>query len=143
MSIMDNELVVTNLLDLRHRILELGIDVVGAKAKGVPVHTNGHLGVDVLRVEAGDSFPIHTHEGDHLLLCLEGKGTISIAGKTYHVVEGDIYMVAGMTPHAVGAASDSYHVLAAIGAPHKAIDSPNRMTATDWDGNIVESAIYL
>lgn len=143
MSIMENELIVTNLLELRYKILELGVDVVGAKAKGVPVHTNGHLGVDVLRVEAGDSFPIHTHAGDHLLLCLEGKGTISIGRKTYHVVEGDIYMVAGMIPHAVGAASDSHHVLAAIGAPHRPIDSPNRMTATDWDGNIVESAIYI
>ena len=135
-------LVILNVLDLQDRIAELGRDVVGANAKGLPLHTNGNLGVDLLRVEAGERFPIHVHPGDHLLYCVSGKGSISIAGETFEVRPGDIYMIPGDIPHAVGATEDSFHVLAAIGSPHKPVDSPDRMTWTDWDGSPVKSAIY-
>lgn len=131
---------IMNLQDVREYLANgLGVDVHGAPARGFAVHSNGHLGCDVLAVKAGDQFPIHTHPGDHLLQCLSGIGTITVAGVTYRVKPGDIYMVEGLVPHAVGAETD--HVLLAIGSPHKAIDSPERMTFVDWDGQRVDTPL--
>ncbi len=45
-------------------------------------------------------------------------------------------MVNGHIPHAVGALTD--HILVAIGAPHKPVDSPERMVFVDWEGNPTE-----
>lgn len=136
-------LIVTNIYELQDRVVELGVEMWGAPAMGLPLHTNGNLGVDLVHVEPGQAFPIHTHPGDHLLLCIKGSGTISIGRETYAVKPGDLYMVPGLIPHAVGAGEDDVHVLAAIGSPHRPVDSPGRMTPTDWDGNVVLSAIYL
>ncbi len=118
-----------------------GVDVHGAPARGLALHSNGHLGADLLHVKAGDQFPIHTHPGDHLLYCLAGEGTMSVAGVTYRIRPGDLYMVDGAVPHAVGAITD--HVIMAIGAPHKHVASPERMTFVDWDGQIVEAPINV
>jgi quercetin dioxygenase-like cupin family protein len=117
----------------------LGVPVHGAPATGMGLHTNGHLGADLLHVKAGDQFPVHTHPGDHLLYCLSGRGTITVDQVTYDIVPGDLYMVDGLIPHAVGAVTD--HVILAIGAPHKAVDSPERMRFVDWDGQPVDVPI--
>jgi quercetin dioxygenase-like cupin family protein len=116
-----------------------GVDVHGAPARGFGMHTNGHLGADLLHVKAGDQFPVHTHPGDHLLLCLAGRGTITVDQVTYDIIPGDLYMVNGLIPHAVGAITN--HVILAIGAPHKAVDSPERMAFVDWAGHAVEVPI--
>jgi quercetin dioxygenase-like cupin family protein len=133
---------IKNLGELAAAVAQIGVPVHGAPALGLPLHTNGHLGADLLHVKAGDRFPVHTHPGDHLLLCLAGKGTISVGKITYNVVPGDIYMVDGLVPHAVGAAPDAEHVLVAIGAPHKPVDSPERMQWTDWDGLKVDKPLF-
>ena len=132
---------IKNLGQLATIVSKAGVPVHGAPAVGLPLHTNGHLGADLLRVKAGDQFPVHTHPGDHLLLCLAGEGTISIGEVTYTVVPGDIYMVPGMVPHAVGSGSID-HILVAIGAPHKPVDSPERMAWTDWDGRAVDVPLF-
>jgi quercetin dioxygenase-like cupin family protein len=132
---------IKNLDELARVVAESGVPVHGAPAVGLSLHTNGHLGADMLHVKAGDRFPVHTHPGDHLLLCLQGKGTISVGEVTYHVRPGDIYMVDGLVPHAVGA-GDEDHVLMAIGAPHKPVDSPERMQFTDWSGTKVDSPLF-
>jgi quercetin dioxygenase-like cupin family protein len=124
------------IINLSDAILALeldGVPVHGAPATGLPLHSNGHLGADILHVPAGKQFPVHTHPGDHLLYCLRGTGTISVDGQTYPIRPGDLYMVDGLVPHAVGAGPEE-HVLVAIGAPHKPVDSPERMAFTDWDG---------
>lgn len=113
-----------------------GLPVHGAPATGIPLHTNGHLGADLLHVKAGDQFPVHTHPGDHLLYCVSGEGTMTVGQVTYPIHPGDLYMVDGMVPHAVGAVTD--HVIMAIGSPHKPVDSPERMTWVDWEGNPVD-----
>lgn len=130
---------IVNLWDEKDKLPGLGVDVHGAPAKGRPLHTNGHLGADMLWVKGGDQFPVHTHPGDHLLYCLLGEGTITVDRKTYRIFPGDIYMVEGMVPHAVGAVTD--HVLVAIGAPHKAVDSPERMSMVDWEGRRVDTPL--
>jgi len=137
------KIAILNIDEMKEIVLEQGIDVVNSTAKGLPLHSNGHLGADILRLEAGESFGIHTHKGDHLLLCVDGIGTISIGRETFEVKKGDIYFIAGDVPHAVGAHKDSHHTLIAFGAPHSKVDATDRMQAVDWDGNIIESFIYL
>ena len=117
-----------------------GVDVFGSPARGLGLLTNGHLGADLLFVPPHGQFPIHTHPGDHLLLCLDGEGTISIGQTTYRVRRGDFYMVPGAVPHAVGAGPIG-HLLVAIGAPHKAVDAPDRMAPVDWSGAPVDVPI--
>ena len=135
-------LCIKNLDELAKVAAEIGVPVVGAPALGVPLHSNGHLGADLLYVKPGDRFPVHTHPGDHLLVSLAGSGTISVGEVTYKVRPGDIYMVDGLIPHAVGAAEDDHHILMAIGAPHKAVQAPDRMQFVDWQGNKLTSPIF-
>lgn len=132
---------IVNLEDAAGIVTELGVPVHGAPATGLGLHSNGHLGADILHVPAGKQFPVHTHPGDHLLLCLVGEGTISVGEETFNVRPGDFYMVDGMVPHAVGAGGTD-HTLVAIGSPHKPVDSPERMQWTDWDGEKVTNPIF-
>jgi quercetin dioxygenase-like cupin family protein len=136
-----DQLSIKNIGDLAEIAAMIGVPVHGAPALGVPLHTNGHLGADLLHVKAGDRFPVHVHPGDHLLLCLQGTGTITIGEVTYHVRPGDLYMVDGLVPHAVGAGKED-HVLVAIGAPHKPVTSPERMQLTDWTGEKVDRPLF-
>jgi len=132
---------ITNLEAIRQLLIDGGgVPVVGAPATGWPLHSNGHLGADMLNVPPDGQFPVHTHPGDHLLLCVAGTGTISIDEQTFKVRPGDLYMVPGLVPHAVGAGPLG-HVLVAIGAPHKPVDSPDRMAAVDWQGQPVAKPI--
>jgi quercetin dioxygenase-like cupin family protein len=131
---------IINLGDAIADVITSGVPVHGAPATGLPLHSNGHLGADILHVPAGKQFPVHTHPGDHLLYCLEGTGTISVDGVTYNIIPGDLYMVDGLVPHAVGA-GPSDHILVAIGSPHKPVSSPERLTFTDWAGNILDQPI--
>jgi quercetin dioxygenase-like cupin family protein len=137
----DGALRILNLTEIAEIVSRHGVPVHGADALGVALHTNGHLGADMLWVPAHAKFPVHTHPGDHLLLCLKGRGTISVGEVTYHVRPGDFYMVDGAVPHAVGA-GDEDHVLVAIGSPHKPVDSPERMQFTDWLGNVVPEPLF-
>ena len=132
---------IKNLAQYAALVGEHGVPAHGAPALGLALHSNGHLGADILHVKAHDAFPVHTHPGDHLLLCLEGEGTISVGEVTYDVRPGDIYMVDGLVPHAVGAGSKD-HILVAIGAPHKPVDSPERMAWTDWAGRQVDVPLF-
>jgi len=129
---------IVNLRTAQAALAVAGVPVHGAPATGLPLvdRPDRALGADILHVPAGKSFPVHCHPGHHLLLCLDGKGTISLAGITYAVEPGDLYLVPGSVPHAVGAAADADHVLMAVGAsPHMPVDHPDRMWFTDWAGH--------
>ncbi|WP_405759471.1 cupin domain-containing protein [Streptomyces sp. NBC_01420] len=139
---MTTDLNIINLRAAAEALMAHGVDVHGADARGLPLHSNGHLGVDLLQVPPNTSFPIHVHPGDHLLLCLAGEGTISVGERTYEVRPGDIYMVDGDTPHAVGA-GEAGHTLLAIGAPHKPVESPDRMNFTDWSGTVTDAPLFV
>jgi quercetin dioxygenase-like cupin family protein len=107
---------------------------------GEAILRNTHLGVDMLAVPPGGGFPPHVHPGHHLLLCLKGPGTFSLNGVVHSVVPGDIYMVEGGIPHAVGNPHDDQpHVLLAFGAPPKELDAHDRMTLVDWNGQLVQA----
>lgn len=137
------DLSIVKLLEIAATVKDIGVPMPGVDALGTGVLSNGHLGADVLWVPAGSRFPVHTHPGDHLLYCISGSGTITVAEHTYEVVPGDFYLVNGLEPHAVGAAADEAHVLLSIGAPHKPVHLPDRMQLTDWDASPSAAPIYV
>lgn len=102
--------------------------MAGASATGQALVSNGRLGADIIRLAAGERFQPHTHPGDHLLIVLAGQGTVTHGGQVLSTSAGDIYLVEGGVPHAVGAITD--HVILAVGAPHRGIDSPDRQAIT-------------
>jgi quercetin dioxygenase-like cupin family protein len=99
-------------------------------ATGRSLVSNGQLGADVLHLPAGEGFAPHTHPGDHLLFVLAGKGTITVGGAIVPTSAGQVYMIEGAVPHAVGAITD--HVILAVGAPHRPLDSPQRQELTEY-----------
>ncbi len=110
--------------------------VAQSNATGEGLVSNGLLGADVIRLAAGDGFVPHTHPGDHLLLVLGGQGTITYGGTVYPTRAGEIYMVEGQVPHAVGAITD--HVILAVGSPHRPVDAGDRMTLVDYEAVVAD-----
>lgn len=89
------------------------------------------LGVDLLRVPAGASFPPHTHPGHHLLYCVKGRGSFTYAGRILTVEPGDLMLALANVPHAVGAPFGDDHYLLSFGAPHRHVSAADRMTVID------------
>jgi quercetin dioxygenase-like cupin family protein len=100
-------------------------------ATGEGLVSNGAIGADIIRLPAGGGFAPHTHPGHHLLIVLAGEGTITYDGVVYPTRAGQIYMIEGEVPHAVGAVTE--HVILAAGSPHKPIDSEERMELVDYE----------
>lgn len=101
------------------------------RATGRSLVSNGDLGADIIRLAAGAGFAPHTHPGDHLLAVIAGEGTITYDGRVHHTRAGQIYLIEGAVPHAVGAITD--HVILAVGAPHKAVDAVDRMALVRYE----------
>lgn len=117
-------LVIVNVPDLAE--LPGPLAVHDAPARAHALVTNGFLGADLLLVEPGGRFPLHTHPGDHLLLIVEGAGGVHFDGEDVPTAMGDLYLVAGGVPHSVYAGRHGQKILS-IGAPHKPVDSAERM----------------
>ncbi|MER6140583.1 cupin domain-containing protein [Streptomyces sparsogenes] len=123
---------------------QLGIDVAPgptrvsktAAATGRSLLSSGQMGADILHVPAGSGFAPHTHPGDHLLFVLAGTGTIAVAGEIVETRPGQVYMVEGAVTHAVGAVTD--HMILAVGAPHRHLDSPERQNLTAYTALLSE-----
>jgi quercetin dioxygenase-like cupin family protein len=109
---------------------ERGVPIVDSPATGEALVSNCSMGADLIRLEAGKGFSPHTHPGDHLLVIVGGQGTITYDGKIYRTQAGQVYLVEGEVPHAVGAITD--HVILAIRSPHRKIDSDERMNLVEY-----------
>ncbi|GAA3728656.1 hypothetical protein GCM10022225_07530 [Plantactinospora mayteni] len=120
-------------VDLRRRDVQIAKT---REATGRPLITNGFLGADLIQVPAGEGFAPHTHPGDHLLFVLGGRGTITAAGEILETTPGQVYMVDGAQPHAVGAISD--HVLLSVGVAHQPLDSANRQELRPFEELLTE-----
>jgi quercetin dioxygenase-like cupin family protein len=106
-------------------------DLAHSNAHGDGLVSNGNLGVDLIRADAGEGFVPHTHPGDHILITVYGKGTITYDGHVYPTEPGQVYIIEGEVAHGVGARTD--HGILAVGAPHAPVDSDSRMTPTEYD----------
>jgi quercetin dioxygenase-like cupin family protein len=101
------------------------------EATGKALVTNGSVGADLIRLPAGAGFVPHTHPGHHILIVVGGRGTITYNGQIHPTEAGQVYLIEGEIPHAVGAITD--HVILAVGAPHKAIDAEDRMEEVPYE----------
>jgi quercetin dioxygenase-like cupin family protein len=109
---------------------ERPVGMHGAAATGLDLVSNGLIGADVIRLPAGAGFPPHTHPGHHVLSVVAGRGTITYNGRVHPTAAGEIYLVEGAISHAVGAITD--HVILAVGAPHRPVDSDERMALVEY-----------
>ncbi|PKW18473.1 cupin domain-containing protein [Saccharopolyspora spinosa] len=111
---------------------ELAVPMHGtAAASGQQLATNGEIGADLIRLPAGQGFVPHTHPGHHVLTVVAGTGTITYGGRIHETHAGQTFIIEGQVPHAVGAITD--HLIVAVGAPHKRIDSTDRMTPVPYE----------
>lgn len=121
-------------------LVDLGVrpaPMAHSVATGEGLVSNGVLGVDVIRLAGGTGFAPHTHPGDHILIVVGGRGTVTYNGTVYPTEAGQAYLVPGATPHAVGAITD--HVILAVGAPHKPVDSTERMQPVAYQAVLAHS----
>lgn len=90
------------------------------------------IGVDRIIMRPGTAFPLHTHEGAHLLYVLRGRGGLHIDGQDYALGVGDSIYVPAEHPHGVrGPMDDSTFEILAFGVPHHPVHSTTRMTVVD------------
>lgn len=137
---------IKNLLDAVERTMydDAGVklsDITGVAGASATILDGLNLGVDRIVMNPGTAFPLHIHEGAHLLYVLNGNGGLHIDGKDYVLRTGDSIYVPADYPHGVqGPLDDRPLEFLAFGAPHHPIDSHTRMTLVR-DAEIVEEAL--
>lgn len=110
--------------------LDYGV-MPGSRCQGRTVFDlDGLIGADVIQMPPHTGFPVHTHPGHHVLLIVSGYGTLADSDGVHLTAPGDLLLIPGELPHAVGAAHEAQTILA-IGAPHKVTADPLRMTTVD------------
>lgn len=140
---MDSGLMIRNVL----RVLESGelqtVAVHDAPARGAGLYRSPDLdgrdlyaGVDLLVVPPHGEFPVHVHPGHHVLFVLRGSGSVFYIDRTHRTVPGDLVVIPADVAHNV-AAGPAGQVLLAFGAPHMPIDSVDRMTVVNTDGDVL------
>jgi quercetin dioxygenase-like cupin family protein len=94
------------------------------------VSAEGHeLGVDLFEMQPGSSFPLHTHDGDHILYGIKGQVHVSVDGKDHVMKEGDSVFIPAEYPHGVKTIIDNNEPVQflAFGYPHKHVSAKDRM----------------
>ena len=108
-------------------VLLKGIEGVEG-AKGI-LADGEEMGLDIIEMQPTTEFPLHTHEGSHILYILEGEGMVHIEGIDYVVDEGDSVYIPAAFPHGVKTSprNSSTFKFLAIGYPHHPVESTTRM----------------
>jgi mannose-6-phosphate isomerase-like protein (cupin superfamily) len=89
-----------------------------------------NIGADLIEMQPGTAFPLHVHDGDHVLYIESGTGAVHVDGKDRKIKKGDTIFIAGEYPHGVvgprkGAKQPL--VIVAFGHPRVPVDSHKRM----------------
>jgi quercetin dioxygenase-like cupin family protein len=87
------------------------------------------MGADLIEMEPGNCFELHSHPGAHVLYVIGGQGSIEIDGQTYAIGEGDSIFVSADLAHGVACDLESGGPLrfVSIGFPHRDLATPDRM----------------
>ena len=88
------------------------------------------IGAEIIRMRNGSEFPLHLHEGSHILYCLKNAGSVHINGQDYPFEEGHTIFIPAQYPHGVGTldSDDFDHFdFMAFGYPHNPVSSLCRM----------------
>ncbi|MET7620105.1 cupin domain-containing protein [Streptomyces sp. NPDC005408] len=135
-----------HLVDLSGADCKQVVDDHGIKVEGITGVSGARaisaagvtLGVDRIILDEHSSFPLHTHEGDHLLYVLGGTGAIHINGKEIPLESGQSIFVPAVYPHGLrGPLEGDALQIIAFSTPHHPVDSIERMTVVE------ESEPYL
>jgi quercetin dioxygenase-like cupin family protein len=94
------------------------------------------FGADRIEMEPGTAFPLHTHEGDHILYVERGRGYVHVNGVDHRVGAGDTIFVPAHYPHGVQTdpACEEPFVFLAVGYPHRHVQARDRMTLVEDSG---------
>lgn len=98
----------------------------GVAAQGAEGHP---LGIDLIEMEPGAAFPLHTHEGDHILYILAGHGYVHVDGVDHPAAAGDTVFIPAAYAHGVKTdphARERFQFLA-VGYPHRHLEASDRM----------------
>jgi mannose-6-phosphate isomerase-like protein (cupin superfamily) len=77
-----------------------------------------HMSVTWLEVPAGAEQTLHSHEeAEQVYVVVRGSGTMSVAGDTQPVGEGDLILVPPATDHAVTSGSDGALAFVSVQSP--------------------------
>ena len=100
----------------------------GEGAKGI-LADGAEMGIDIIEMQPTTEFPLHIHEGSHILFILEGEGMVHINGVDYVVDVGDSVFIPAVFPHGVKTSprNNQPFKFAAIGYPHHPVESTTRM----------------
>lgn len=103
---------------------------IRGKTGATEIGSDGELiGADLIEMQPGSAFPLHTHPGDHILYIISGRGTITIDSEPRPVESGVTVYVAGMSAHNVATYPDATEpfVLLVVGHPKQHVSSPDRL----------------
>jgi quercetin dioxygenase-like cupin family protein len=111
---------------------EEGNTLIGIRGKtgAEEVGSDGEMvGADLIEMQPGSSFPLHTHPGDHVLYALSGRGTVTIDGELKHFQAGTTFYIEAQYPHNVGTYGRDTEpfVIVAFGHPKKEVSATDRM----------------
>ena len=112
------------LVDASERLLER---MCNSDATGMCLLKQGPFAADLIRFPAGGKVDLHTHPGNHMLFCVDGRGTVQYGDQFYELSPGVCYLIEGQTPHAVFASNDSQLTLIAIADDHREVSSEARL----------------
>lgn len=102
----------------------------GKRGAGATKIDGTEIGADLIEMQPGSAFPLHVHDGDHVLYVESGTGAVHIDGENRQVKKGDTIFIAAEYPHGVvGPAPTEQEplVIIAFGHPHKHVGSHDRM----------------
>lgn len=112
---------------------EAGRPLAGIRGRigAAAVAADGHeIGVDLIEMQPGSAFPLHTHGGDHILYVQSGGGCVHVDGNDHVVAAGDTIFIPAEYPHGVKgppAEANCPLVFLAFGHPHKHLSAHDRM----------------
>ncbi|MCU7822137.1 cupin domain-containing protein [Kitasatospora sp. DSM 101779] len=116
--------------------------ITGVAGAGAVLPGGLPIGVDRITMQPGTAFPLHVHEGAHLLYVLNGRGALHIDGRDYVLRTGDSIYVPAEYPHGVqGPIDDNPLDFLAFGVPHHPIDSHTRMVLVRDDELLAGAAL--
>jgi quercetin dioxygenase-like cupin family protein len=111
---------------------EHGGKLAGIRGKrGVAAASAGgpEFGIDLIEMAPGAAFPLHTHDGDHILYVVEGRGVVHVDGVDHLARPGDTIFISARYPHGVRAhsARSERLVFLAVGYPYRPVGATDRM----------------
>ena len=101
----------------------------GRAGVAMPTLEGIEVGADLIEMQPGSAFPLHTHPGEHILYVIQGKGYVHVDGIDHSIKEGDTIYVPAEYAHGVKTDERSAcpFLLLAFGYPHKHIGAEDRM----------------